>query len=58
MGWNSRCGRPYHHGNLLTHNALLRRKLIKEAQDDFHTTTLTKKGLKAVYKYERQNSRT
>ena len=37
-------GRPMHHENLITHNALLRRGLIEEANDDFHTTTLTPAG--------------
>jgi len=39
-----RCGRPGHYANLVVHNALIRRGLIHEASDDFHTTTLTAAG--------------
>ena len=39
-----RLGRPTHHGNLVTHQALLRRGLIQEDDDQFHTTTLTPAG--------------
>lgn len=38
-------GRPMHRGNLVTHQALLRRGLIEEANDQFHTITLTQTGL-------------
>lgn len=47
-GPNVSCGRPTHYGNLVTHNALLRRGLIQEADDKFHTTTLTPEGEKVV----------
>jgi hypothetical protein len=43
-----KCGRPSHHANMVTHNALIRRGLIAEANDDFHTTTLTAMGEVAV----------
>lgn len=39
-----KCGRPGHYGNLRVHNALLKRGLIREARDKFHTTTLTERG--------------
>jgi hypothetical protein len=39
-----RLGRPIHHGNQVTHDALLRRGLIQEANDEFRTTTLTDEG--------------
>lgn len=43
-GPNTSCGRPTHYLNLLTHNALIRRGLIEEANDSFHTITLTVDG--------------
>jgi hypothetical protein len=43
-----KCGRTSHHANLVTHNALIRRELIEEAGDEFHTTTLTAKGEAAL----------
>jgi len=43
-GKTAQCGRPTYHGNLVTHNALIRRGLTEEADDTFHTTTLTEKG--------------
>jgi hypothetical protein len=50
-----RCGRPSHYENLRTHNALLRRGLIAEADDDFHTTTLTETG-DAVIRWLRERN--
>lgn len=47
-GPNVRLGRPIHYANLVTHNALLRRGLIAEADDDFHTTTITDAGREAL----------
>lgn len=47
-GPNAKCGRPSHYANLVTHNALIRRGLIVEANDAFHTTTLTAAGEAAV----------
>lgn len=41
-------GRPTHHQNRMTHNALLKRGLIVEANDDFHTITMTDAGRKVA----------
>ena len=45
---NTSFGRPYHHLNIVTHDALLRRGLIQEATDKHRTTTLTDEGRKAA----------
>lgn len=47
----SSCGKPTRYENLRTHNALLKRALIQEADDDFHTTTLTDEGIKVLSRH-------
>ena len=45
---NVTLGRLYFGENVVTHEALLRRGLIHEANDEFRTTTLTEKGRKVA----------